>query len=86
MILNAFVDAPWHRDTVYTSWRLTRSGQTLTCVLLRQPHGEYILRLTHGDQRILDERCDSPQHALTRSLDALGALLACGWMHEGASN
>lgn len=69
-----------------TSWRLTRSGQTLTGVLVQQPSGEYVLRLTHGDRRILDERCDNPQHALARSLDALGAMLARGWIHEGASN
>lgn len=72
------------RPNTVTSWTLTRSGQRLTCVLIQQPPGEYLLRLTHGGQRVLDELCDSPGHALTRSLDALGTLLSYGWVHEGA--
>jgi hypothetical protein len=58
-----------------TFWTLARSGQQLMCVLLRQPSGGYVVRLTHGDGRIVDEQCDSPQHALARSLDAVDALL-----------
>lgn len=63
-------------EQAHTSWTLGRHGQRLTCTLITQPSGEYVLRLTHEGRRILDERCEGPEHALGRSLEAFGALVA----------
>jgi len=70
----------------HTSWTLERHGQRLTCTLTARPSGEYVLRLTHQGQRILDELCDGPQHAISRSLDTFGVLIAGGWLHEPCSH
>jgi hypothetical protein len=69
-----------------SSWTLGRDGHTLTCTLIRKPSGRYILRLRHGGRHILDERCDSPQQAVTRSLEAFHVFLARGWLPENAAN
>jgi len=72
--------------TIITSWTLTRSGQKLTCALIQQSSGTYVLRLVYDGQRIVDELCDSPKDAVAQSLDALGSLLTRGWTHESAPN
>ena len=69
-----------------SSWTLGRDGHRLTCALVRKPSGVYLLRLSHEGQRILDERCDSPQHAVERSLRAFGVLVARGWLPESSVN
>jgi hypothetical protein len=69
-----------------SSWTLGRDGHTLTCALIRKPSGRYVLRLRNGGRHILDERCDSPQQAVTRSLEAFHVFLARGWLPENAAN
>ena len=69
-----------------TSWTLTRDGHVLTCTLLQRSPHTYVVRLEVGGRRILDELCDTPHHAVARSLDALGALVARGWLVRGTAN
>ena len=69
-----------------TSWTLQRDGRALTCTLIRKPSGRYVLRLRNGGRHILDKRCDSPQQAVTRSLEAFQVFLARGWLPENAAN
>jgi hypothetical protein len=73
-------------ESIGTTWTLARNGERMTCTLIGARAGEYLLRLTHNGHRIIDERCEGPQHALMRSLDAFGTLLALGWMDDGAEN
>jgi len=68
-----------------TSWVLARDGQRLTCTLVADD-GHYTLRLTHKGQTILNEVCEGPQHALSRSLDTLAALLTHGWIGDLSVN
>lgn len=70
----------------HTSWALTRDGQVLTSILLQRSTHAYVVRLEVDGRRILDEICDTPQHAVRRSLDALGALLVRGWVFRDAAN
>lgn len=63
-------------------WALTKNGYRLTCTLLQDTRGQYVLRLRCDGQRLLDERCDSPEHAMQRSLEALQVLSARGWSHD----
>ena len=69
-----------------TSWTLGRNGNTLTCALVRKPSGRYVLRLRHDGHCILDERCASPQQAVTRSLEAFHVFLMRGWLPENSAN
>ena len=69
-----------------TSWTLGRDGRTLTCALVRKRSGTYVLRLRHEGRRILDERCASPQQAVTRSLEAFHVFLMRGWLPENSAN
>jgi hypothetical protein len=68
-----------------TSWVLARNGQRLTCTLIADD-GHYTLRLTHRGQTILNEVCEGPQHALSRSIDTLTALLTNGWISDQSVN
>ena len=70
----------------FTSWTLARNGHRVTCTLIPQPSGYCILRLTHRGHHILDERCEGPQHAMSRSFDAFNALLTRGWLDESSVN
>ena len=69
-----------------TSWTLGRDGHTLTCALVRKPSGTYVLRLRHEGRHVLDERCDSPQQAITRSLEAFHIFLVRGWLPQNSAN
>jgi len=79
----SFLDGP---ISARTTWTLARNGHRIICTLTGNASGTYVLRLTCNGRCILDERCDGPRHALTRSLDALGALLARGWVDAAANN
>ena len=63
------------------SWTFGEDGQRMTCTLLGSRATEYILTVRHKGRCLLIERCQSPQEALTRSLDAFRALRASGWLH-----
>ena len=65
-----------------TSWTLGRSGRTLTCVLVQQASGGYVLRLRHDGRRILDEKCRTPQQAVERSLEAFHVFVTGGCAHK----
>jgi hypothetical protein len=69
-----------------TSWTLGRSGRTLTCVLVQQVSGEYVLRLRHEGRRILDEECGTPQQAVERSLEAFHVFVTRGWLPPNSAN
>lgn len=69
-----------------TSWTLIRDGQVLTCILLQRSAHAYVVRLEVGGRRLLDEICNTPQHAMARSLDALGAFLVRGWVFKDTAN
>lgn len=69
-----------------TSWTLGRDGQQLTCALITESSGAYVLRLTHQGLRIMDQRCASPQEAITRSLEAFRVFVTRGWVHESVIN
>lgn len=73
--MTPFVDAS---TQMLTSWTLGRDGHKLTCALIRKPSGAYVLRLRNDERHILDERCDSPQQAVTRSLEAFQVFVARG--------
>jgi hypothetical protein len=73
-------------DGLLTSWTLGRDGQKLTCTLITERSGVYVLRLSHDGLRVIDERCDSPSQALNRSLEAFRLFVARGWVHESSIN
>ena len=79
----AFVD-PSIR--LLTSWTLSRDGQKLTCALITHSSGGYVVRITHDGLRIIDQRCKSPQEAITRSLETFRVFVTRGWVHENAVN
>ncbi|MGH9255913.1 MAG: hypothetical protein ACRD3C_15250 [Vicinamibacterales bacterium] len=81
--MTSFLDAP---TQLLTSWTLARDGHTLTCALSRLSSGTYVLRLRHEGQPIFDEKCASPQEAMTRSLEALHVFIARGWLPENTAN
>jgi hypothetical protein len=63
-----------------TSWTLGQDGHTLTCALVRKPSGTYVLRLRHEGRPILDEPCQNPQEAISRSLEAFHVGVLRGWL------
>ena len=69
----------------HTSWVLARNGQRLTCTLIAD-EGRYFLKLSHRGRSILAERCDGPQHAISRSFEAFTALLTHGWICDQSVN
>jgi hypothetical protein len=69
-----------------TSWTLGRDGHYLTCALIREPSGTYVLRVRHEGRHILDERCDDPHQAVARTLEVFHVFLARGWLPEHARN
>ncbi|HEY5619356.1 MAG TPA: hypothetical protein VIK60_15560 [Vicinamibacterales bacterium] len=81
--MTPFVDAS---RELLTSWTLGREGHTLTCVLIRQASGAYVLRLRHEGRRILDEKCGTPQQAVTRSLEAFHVFVTRGWLPPNTAN
>ena len=82
-VMTRFVDSP---DKLLTSWTLGRDGQKLTCALITQPSGTYVLRVSHEGFHVIDERCESPQQAITRSLEAYHLFVTRGWLHENSMN
>jgi hypothetical protein len=72
--------------SAHTSWVLARDGHRITCTLFAGPDGWYRLRLIHKGHRVLDEWCEGPQHALSRSFDAFNALVIRGWIGENSVN
>lgn len=71
---------------LFTSWTLGRSGHTLTCALIQQESGAYVLRLRHEGRCILDERCEGPQEAVARSLEAFHVFVTRGWLPPNSAN
>jgi hypothetical protein len=69
-----------------TSWTLGRSGRTLTCVLVQQASGGYVLRLRHEGRHVLDEKCGTPQQAVARSLEAFHVFVTRGWLPPNSAN
>ena len=69
-----------------TSWTLGRDGRTLTCVLVQEASGDYVLRLRHEGRRVLDEKCRTPQQAVERSLEAFHVFVTGGWLPPNSSN
>jgi hypothetical protein len=62
-------------EQTHTSWTLNGDGRRMTCTLIGTS-GEYLLSITHKGRCLMVERCTSPQDALSKSIDALGALIA----------
>jgi hypothetical protein len=58
----------------------------MTCALRSGPVGTYALRLSFDGRVVLSERCETPHHALARSLEAFGTLLARAWREDAAIN
>jgi hypothetical protein len=81
--MTVFVDAS--KEPV-TSWTLGRSGRTLTCLLTRKTSGAYLLQLRCEGRPVLDERCETPQEAVARSLEAFDVFVARGWLPPNTAN
>jgi hypothetical protein len=69
-----------------TSWTLGRSGNTLTCALIQDDEGSYVLRLRHEGRCILDEPCEGPHEAVARSLEAFHVFVTRGWLPPNSAN
>lgn len=73
-------------EQTHTSWTLKRDGQPLLCTLSGTNSGGYLLSIKHKGRCLLEDRCDSPQDALSRSVDALHALVASHWLNDPTSD
>ena len=73
-------------EGVYGSWTLAREERRLTCTLVKRVTGRYVLRMTYEGCVILDEPCQSPEHAVSRSTEMFQSLAARGWLHEASNN
>ena len=69
-----------------TAWTLRRDGHTLTCALVRQSSGGYVLSLRQSGEPILDEPCGNPHQAVARSVEAFHSYLMRGWQPSNATN
>ena len=77
---------PADRLPMPLTWSVLRDGHRLTCAVVTLASGHYLLRLTHNDKHLVDERCATLASGCRRSAEALTVFLSRGWLQEHNAN